>query len=263
MTTTLRALDLIDSTPADDSPRPGADRAQVAVAMVTGVSAGGRMVSVSLLGSAPIALPATASTWTGVRTANVLLDPDTGRPVYVLGPATTPTGQIPHTAPGADYAETKAMRSAVITPDWSGTHRAGHGWDHWNTSRFGGRSDLYQGASGVSGPLRGMATYGQAITALAATRVIEATLSLTGNGASPGTWQTTIQAASRTDNGPATTGGARSATITGDQATEVDITALAPGLLAGHGLALVGGLYGGVLGTGSSMSIALTYETET
>ena len=77
--TGLRTLDLLDAAPDDTAPRAGADRTRVAVAAVTGVAAGGRTVSVSVLGSAPITLPAAPSTWTGVSTANILLDPDTGR----------------------------------------------------------------------------------------------------------------------------------------------------------------------------------------
>ena len=179
--TGLRTLDLLDAAPDDTAPRPGADRTRVAVAAVTGVAAGGRIVSVSVLGSAPIALPGVPSTWTGVRTANVLLDPDTGRPVYVLGPAPDPSGRIPYTAPGAADATTTTPRTTVITPAWSGTYRAGRGWDQWNPTRYGGRSDLYQGATGASGRLTGLADYGDAIPALAPTAITEATLTLTGN----------------------------------------------------------------------------------
>ena len=59
--TGLRTLDLLDAAPDDTAPRPGADRTRVAVAMVTGVADGGRTVSVSVLGSAPIALPGEAA----------------------------------------------------------------------------------------------------------------------------------------------------------------------------------------------------------
>ena len=86
----LPILDLLSSAPADEGPRPGSDRAMIAVARVLDVANGGTTVTVSLLGSAGITLPATASTWTGVETAYVLLDPDTGRPIHVLGPAPAP-----------------------------------------------------------------------------------------------------------------------------------------------------------------------------
>ena len=86
----LPILDLLNSTPADEGPRPGSDHAMVAVARVLDVANGGTTVTVSLLGSAGITLPATVSTWTGVETAYVLLDPSTGRPIHVLGPAPAP-----------------------------------------------------------------------------------------------------------------------------------------------------------------------------
>lgn len=44
------------------------------------------------------------------------------------------------------------------------------------------------------------------------------------------------------------------------ETSTVDVTALAAELLRGRGLALVGGDYGAVGGTGASMSLALTYE---
>ena len=99
----LPILDLLSTAPADESPRTGSDRTMVAVARVLDVADGGTTVTVSLLGSAGISLPATASTWTGVATAHVLLDPDTGRPIHVLGPAPAPPGPAPTPPPaGAD-----------------------------------------------------------------------------------------------------------------------------------------------------------------
>ena len=96
----LPILDLLSTAPADESPRTGSDRTMVAVARVLDVADGGTTVTVSLLGSAGISLPATASTWTGVATAHVLLDPDTGRPIHVLGPAPAPkTGPPPIQTP--------------------------------------------------------------------------------------------------------------------------------------------------------------------
>lgn len=260
--TNLRTLDLLDAAPDDTAPRAGADRTRVAVAAVTGVAAGGRIVSVSVLGSAPIALPGVPSTWTGVRTANVLLDPDTGRPIYVLGPAPDPSGRIPYTAPGAADATTTTPRTTVITPAWSGTYRAGRGWDQWNPTRYGGRSDLYQGATGASGRLTGLADYGDAIPALAPTAITEATLTLTGNNPDQSTFTAVVRAAARTPDGPALTGAATTAALTGAATIQVDVTELAAGLMDGAGLALAGDDYGAVLGAGASMSIGITYITE-
>ena len=230
--------------------------------MVTGVADGGRTVSVSVLGSAPIALPGAPSTWTGVRTANVLLDPDTGRPVYVLGPAPDPSGRIPYTAPGAADATATIPRTTVITPVWSGTYRAGRGWDQWNPTRYGGRSDLYQGATGASGRLTGLADYGDAIPALAPTAITEATLTLTGNNPDQPAFTAVVRAAARTPDGPAPAGPTATTALTGAATIRLDITALAAALVDGAGLALVGDDYGGVRGVGASMSIGITYITE-
>ena len=256
----LRTLDLLDAAP-DQTPRPGADRTRVAVAVITGVAAGGRLVTVSLLGSAPIALPAVPSTWTGVRAANVLIDP-AGRPCYVLGPAPAPSEQVPYIAPGSAYAPATTPRTTVITPVWAGTHRAGRGWDQWNVTRYGGRSDLYQGTAGASGRLTGLADYGAAVTALAPTAITEATLTLTGNNPDQTAFTAVVRAAARTPDGPAPTGPNVTTALTGAATTRVDITALAAGLMAGAALALVGDDYGGVLGAGASMSIGITYITE-
>lgn len=260
----VQLLDVLGAAPIDQAPRSGADRSQVMVATVLEVAEDGRTVTVSLLGSGAITLPATASVWTDVTTAHVLMDTETGRPVHVLGPATAPATAI--AVPSTESLEEASQpvtvtRTATVTPDWSGTYRAGQGWDQWNTSRYGGRTDLYQGAIGSSGTLRGMATYGTAITSLHATTITSATLTLTGNGSNRGTWTATVQAADRTSTGPSPSGSTASVSITGTGTARVDITALAPGLLAGRGIALVGSDYGAVGGRGQSMSITLTYRT--
>ncbi|WP_103061593.1 hypothetical protein [Actinomyces qiguomingii] len=261
----MQILDALDAAPADQVPRSGSDRSQVMVATVVGVAEDGRTVTVALLDSGAVTLPATASVWTGVTTAHVLMDTETGRPVHVLGPASPPKTETP-TPPSAEAIAASRQpvtvtRTVTVTPDWSGTHRAGQGWDQWNTSRYGGRTDLYQGAIGASGTLRGMATYGPAITSLHATAITSATLTLTGNGSNRGTWTATVQAADRTSTGPSPSGSTASVSITGTGTSRLNITALAPRLLAGKGLAMVGSDYGAVGGRGQSMSITLTYQT--
>ncbi|MDO4243810.1 MAG: hypothetical protein Q4C85_08665 [Actinomyces sp.] len=259
MTAGTRVLDLLDTAPRDEPPRSGADRAQVMIAEVTAVSTDGTQVSVSILGADPVQLPATASVWTGVTTAHVLMDPGTGRPVHVLGPATKPLESASTAPPTQGEDPVTVVRTATVTPEWSGTWTAGQGWDRLNIGRYGGRTDLYQGAlAGI--PRTGLATYGQRITALAASKITRATLTLTGNGSNRGSWTAIIQCADKTTAGPAPSGTTAGVTITGTATAQVDITALAGGLMAGRGLALVGASYGAVHGTGASMSLALTYE---
>ena len=149
----LPILDLLSSAPADEGPRPGSDRAMIAVARVLYVANGGTTVTVSLLGSAGITLPATASTWTGVETAYVLLDPDTGRPIHVLGPAPAPkTGPMSFSPPEA----TTNTVTCTAHPTWTGTH-APTGWNRFGAAIVGHPRDLSQGDAGT-GTLTGLAT---------------------------------------------------------------------------------------------------------
>ena len=253
----LPILDLLNSTPADEGPRPGSDHAMVAVARVLDVDGGGTTVTVSLLDSAGITLPATVSTWTGVETAYVLLDPSTGRPIHVLGPA-----PAPKIAPVSFKPPKATTRTVTRTayPIWTGTH-APAGWRHFGAAIVGHPRDLNQGDAGT-GTLTGLATYGQQIPAIGATSITRATLTATGNGANPNTWNAVFQCATYTDDGPQATGPQATGTITNNQTSSIDITALADGLLAGHGIALVGAVYGGLRGQGDSMVLSLQCEVE-
>lgn len=253
----LPILDLLSSTPAAESPRPGSDRAMVAVARVLDVANGGTTVTVSLLGSAGITLPATVSTWTGVETAYVLLDPSTGRPIHVLGPAPAP--KIAPVSFKPPKATTRTI-AATAYPIWTGTH-APAGWNRFGAAIVGHPRDLNQGDAGT-GTLTGLATYGQQIPAIGATSITRATLTATGNGANSNTWNAVFQCATYTDAGPQATGPQATGTITNNQTSSIDITALADGLLAGHGIALVGAVYGGLRGQGDSMVLSLQCEVE-
>ena len=81
---TVRVMDLISSTPDDLPPRYGSDRSTTAIARIVDLVEGGRQLIVSLYGGAGVQIPATAVNWAGVKTAHVLLDPDTGRVVMAL-----------------------------------------------------------------------------------------------------------------------------------------------------------------------------------
>lgn len=253
----LPILDLLTSIPADEGPRPGSDRAMIAVARVLDVANGGTTVTVSLLGSAGITLPATASTWTGVETAYVLLDPDTGRPIHVLGPAPAPkTGPMSFDPPEA----TTNTVTCTAHPIWTGTH-APTGWNRFGAAIVGHPRDLSQGDAGT-GTLTGLATYGQQIPAIGTASITRAILTAVGNGANPNTWNAVFQCATYTDAGPQPTGPQATGTITSNQTSSIDITALAAGLLAGQGIALVGAVYGGIRGQGESMVLSLECEVE-
>ena len=93
---------------------------------------------------------------------------DWGTPVLVLGPsAVAPPAPGGGGAPPAGGATVQVTQS--IGPQWSGAWRASSGrWGDWNASRFGGRADLYQGSGFGSGPMTGLATYGDQLTNLGA-----------------------------------------------------------------------------------------------
>lgn len=256
-----RLLPLLGTTALDDVPRTGSDRSLTAVAQVVSVSAGGRAVTVSLLGSAPITLPATVTSWTSVRTCYVLLDAATGRPVHVLGPAPEPSGPLPDPPPARGPVPTTQV--VTVPAQWAGTYTATtsgqSGWGTWETTSGGATTDLYQGASG-SATLRSLATYGRHVQALGADRLDHVVLRLTP--AVDRTWTARIQAATWTETGPAATGQAVTATLTGLTPLDVDVTTLAPALAGGAGLALTGSGYGAVSGQGSSMSLTITYTSK-
>ena len=250
-------LDLLDAAPAGLSQRPGSDRAAVMTGTVTAVSTDGTLVTVRILGSEPIQLPATASVWTGISTASILMDPATGRPVHVLGPAPKPLRTLIDME--TEDLTLPATGTTTITPEWSGTWSSREGWDRWNTNRFGGRSDLYQGqASGRT--LRGLATYGQRVTALGADTITSASLTVTSNGAVQAAGTVSVQCADWSEGGPVTSGPVVSGTCRPGAPATLDITPLGPGLIAGRGMALVGADYLGALGTGASMAIGLTWR---
>ena len=250
-------LDLLDVAPAGPSQRPGSDRAAVMTGTVTAVSTDGTLVTVRILGSEPIQLPATASVWTGVRTASILMDPATGRPVHVLGPA--PKLLRPLVDTETEDLTLPATGTTTITPEWSGTWSSRGGWDQWNILRFGGRSDLYQGAASGR-TLRGLATYGRRITALGADTITSAALTVVSNGAVQAASTVTVQCADWSEGGPVVSGPAVSGVCTPGTPSAIDITALGPGLIAGRGIALVGADYLGGLGTGPSMAVSITWR---
>lgn len=245
-------MDLISTVPDDLPPRYGSDRSPTAIARVVSLIEGGRALNVSLYGGPPIQISATAVNWTGVETAHVLLDPDTGRALHALGPAPTPENPLPKweqlTAP------TRSVREAVLIPQWAGT------WDGTAWTRHGG-GGAWQGSSGGH-RLTGLVTFGRQAEALGRITVTAATLTLRPHPTSAA-WSAQIAPATYSDTGPVTTGATISAPVqVGATSLTVDITRIASQLLTpGTGLALVGQTYGGIQATGDSLSIRFTYTS--
>lgn len=252
----VTALDLLDSAPLDDAPRTGSDRTMVAVARVLSASADGTSVTVSMLGSAPITLPATPASWSAAATAHVLIDPDTARPLHVLGPAPAPKSPMPAVFTDIAPSSTTTTVTRTVQPEWTGTHHAALGWDRFGVIQHGGHRDLYQGRTGTH-QLTSLALYGRQVPAIGASKITTATLTVTGNTATPGSWTAVVQAADYTETGPAVSGPTATGVVTGATTTDINVTALAAGLLEGRGLALVGSAFGAVAGVGASMVLTL------
>lgn len=249
-----RVMDLISTTPDDLPPRYGSDRSLTAIARVVRLVEGGRALVVSLYGGPPLQVSATAVDWTGVETAHVLLDPDTGRPVHALGPAPTHERQLPEWTPTPPAAP--AQREAVLTPQWVGT------WDGTSWTRRG-KGGAWQGKTPTGQTLRGLAIFGRQAEALGPVTIAAATLTLRPHpSAAP--WSAQIAPATYTEAGPALAGATVSAPVPLAAArVEVDVARLAPQLTSpGMGLALVGQAYGGVRAGGDSLSVRLTYTTK-
>lgn len=246
-----RVMDLISTAPDDLPPRYGADRTLTAIARVVRIVEGGRSVVVSLYGGPPMQVSATSVDWTGVETAHVLLDPDTGRVVHALGPAPAPEHPLPAWAPPAP--EKQGAREVVLTPEWVGT------WDGTAWSRYGG-GGAWQGRTPAGQTLRGLATLGRQAEALGPITITAATLTLRPH-ASATPWAAQIAPATYTDAGPALAGATVSAPVQPAVGrVDVDITRIAGNMMsAGVGIALVGWAYGGIRAGGDSLTIRLTY----
>ena len=229
-------MDLISTVPDDLPPRYGSDRSPTAIARVVSLIEGGRALNVSLYGGPPIQISATAVNWTGVETAHVLLDPDTGRALHALGPAPKPENPLPQWKELP--APPKSVCEATLIPQWAGT------WDGTAWTRHGG-GGAWQGTE-----------------ALGRITVTAATLTLRPHPTSVA-WSAQIAPATYSDTGPVTTGATISAPVqVGATSLTVDITRIASQLLTpGTGLALVGQTYGGVQASGDSLSIRITYTS--
>lgn len=217
-------------------------------------------VTVTVYGTS-YTLPAAPSTYTVGQTAWVLLS-DWGVPVLVLGPSSLASST--QTAPTPPSSGGSAQASFTIGPQWSGTYRTGQGWDQWNTGRYGGRSDLYQGNAYGSGTLTGLATYGDQLVNLGATSLDQITLSARRN-ADGSSGSLTVQGTSAGSKpGGAPSGSGTSAT-TGTAGpggwTSVDLPADVREALrtgAAKGLVAIGAGYGGWGGTATAGSMVLT-----
>lgn len=261
------------------APRFGSDATITMVGVLVSQPDASYIARVSILGSEPIPLPAVTSAYTGVTTVHVLLDAATGRPVMVLGPAGAPKVDSlpppavppPTTPSGGTQPVTRTVTGLAVLPTVTGTWRAVRSaWDRWNVA-----GDVYQAGSASSGPLSGIACYGDQITALGASRIIRGVLTLVSSGNAAGaSWTADVRPsahASLPGSAPtylstppasvAVPGYRQDGAVVTVELTPAILEDLRTGAAASLGLATLGD-YGGTRGIRDSRAwtLALDYE---
>lgn len=220
---------------------------------------------VSIDGGEAVWLPFVSNSYTGITTVFVLRDPQrSGAGQLVIGPCgTQPADAVPPPPPPAPDPSTPSTvtSTALIRPTWSGTYRSIRGtWDRWNTDRYGGRSTLYQGDAYGSGPLMGLAVYGDQVKNLRALSIAKVSLSVT---LATGSGTVVVQGSPsgvKPSGAPSSSGSTASRSGSGSIPLPADVCeAFRTG--ATKGLALVGTDYLGVRGTSlaSGMALSITY----
>lgn len=152
---------------------PLADVPVISTGIVQAVNAGAGTLTVTVL-NADYELPYVAGTYDVGTVVHVLRSPSRfGAPEAVLGPQGNFQAPVPPTpGEGAENPVAEVSRERTIVPQWSGSWRGAFSrWDSWNTDRFGGRSTLWQGDQWGSGPMTGLAAYGEQIVNLGATAI--------------------------------------------------------------------------------------------
>jgi len=186
---------------------------------------------------------------------------DWGVPFLVHGPsAVAPAPPPPDPEPPASST---VQVTQTIGPQWSGSYRHTRAaWDRWNTDRYGGRSTLYQGNGQGSGPMTGLAVYGDQLVNLGAISIDRVQVRLRSVGLASGSPAVTVQGSIH----GSPPGGAPSAS--GETASGMDAwldlpASIRNGMRTGafKGLATVGGAYSAVAGAGNGdgMVLRVTY----
>jgi hypothetical protein len=205
-------------------------------------------------------LPYLASTYTVGTAVWVGLD-DWGAPYRVDGSSdVSVTSTTPPALP--DAPPTTVQVTQTIGPQWSGSYRHNRSaWDRWNGSSYGGYSTLYQGDGFGSGPMTGLATYGDQLVNLGAVSIDKVSVMLRSVGLSGASGPATVQGSGHAGQ-PAGAPGSSGDTATGDGWVDLP-TSIRNGFASGvfKGLALVGGNYWAVAGAGNGdgMVLSVTY----
>ncbi|MFJ4173986.1 hypothetical protein [Microbacterium sp. NPDC089696] len=148
--------------------------AELAWGRVVSVNAAVGLLKVAVLGT-EVDLPYNPGTYNAGTWVHVLRAPSRfGTPYFVSGPSGNYNGDSPGTpGGGASNPGSLVTRTATIVPAWSGSWRSRFStWDQWNTNRYGGRSTLWQGDGFGSGPMTGLAVYGERVVSLGAAEIL-------------------------------------------------------------------------------------------
>lgn len=233
------------------------------VLTISAVGTGNITVSVPSGGVLPgnsVQVPAPAGTYSVGGTAYVLTD-EWGMPSYALCNASDPAPPVVAPKPPPS-APTTVTATARIVPTWSGSYRTGFGWNDWNTSRYGGVSDIYQGNEFGSGVMVGLAIYGSAVKNLGAVSIQKITLSAYKNndGLSATLVVQDSDYTSKPGGSPSSSGDTASVHISpGGWGTLTFTSNMCEAFRTGaaKSLCAVGSNYGGFGGTGHSGSFVL------
>jgi hypothetical protein len=235
-------------------------RDPVVSALLTAINTTTKVATVSVDGVSHV-IPYVASTYTVGTPVWVGLS-DWGVPQLVYG--SSDTAAAPTVTPPAPptSAATVQVVDQPVGAQWSGTYRHNRSaWDRWNGGSYGGYSTLYQGDGFGSGPLTGLATYGDQLVNLGAISIEKIEVTLRSVGLSGASGPAVVQGsphASQPAGAPTSSGD----TAAGDGAAALTATmreAMRTGAV--RGLALVGGNYWAVAGAGngSGMTLLVTY----
>lgn len=204
-------------------------------------------------------LPYVGGTYTVGGKVWVSLDPTLfGTPRLILGPAGTPPAQVQQPQPQQPPSQAQTVqRRTTILPEWSGSWRASQGrWNQWNVGTNGGDA-LWQGDRYGSGPMTGLATYGNHFTDLGALSIDKVLVTARGANQSSADYPTVVFQCATDGSQPAgapTTTGADTASADPGRAG-VDQATLTAGMCealrtgTARGLALVGPGYAAIRGT--------------
>lgn len=227
--------------------------------VVKTVSASVGQLTVTTLG-ADYVLPYAPGTYEADTPVHVIRSASKyGLPEYVLGPSGNYNSANPG-QPGAGSTNPGQLvdRQAVILPQWTGSWRSNYArWDTWNTNRYGGRSTLWQGNGYGSGPMIGLAVYGDQIVNLRAVQITRMQVSVYRADSSDYSGKSAgLQPSphgTRPGGVPAVGGeGVGSPPLAPGQGVQVDLpgSVLEGFRTGGHkGLASIGGAYMGISGT--------------